>query len=331
MTDQNSAHGAPVYAATIGTENLARSIDFYTNQIGFEVVDRVILKGPAFTRHWKVAEDTTAEIAVLADRWEFGRIILIHWNGRAGLPIRNVPGQRCYGLINLNFYSNDIERHTARIAAAGGHPWTEPTVHDMGPDIGEPIEVMIDGPDTIILNLITLQAKNPKARVRETGDYVANVLGYNKCGLTPVVTTQHCVRDADKALAFYQKVLGLGVRIDTVLKGELMEKFMDYPPGAMTRDIYLYGKTIIGKIAVNQPLNFECSDIVPNAVPPNYGYMAQAFLVDDLVSALAHSQSVGAELYSPAVELQLPGLGNTMTAIVRNPGSGALQELIEVS
>jgi catechol 2,3-dioxygenase-like lactoylglutathione lyase family enzyme len=326
------AEGAhPVYAATIGTQDLERSIEFYRNLLGFEVADRDVLGGRAFALHWNVPEDARAEVAVLADRWRYGRVVLMKWIDWEGKPIRTIPGQRCYGLINLNLYSNDIERHTARIAEAGGRPWTSPTVHDMGEEIGEPIEVMIDGPDTIILNLIMLQARNPNARVAETGAFVANVLGYNACGLTPVVTTQHCVRDAERACGFYRDALGFSVRIDTILRGDLMERFMGYPPGAMTRDIYLFGQSIIGKIAVNQPLNFSCTDLVPDACPPNYGYMAQSLLVDDLLGATEKATRTGAALFSPPVEIALPGLGKTHSAVLRNPGSGALQELIQVT
>lgn len=326
----NHSDESPLYAATIGTTDLDRSVRFYREYIGFDLVDRARLSGAAFTSHWNVSEAARAEVAVLADRWEYGRIVLVQWNNpHAGKPIRNVVGQRCYGLINLNFYSNDIERHTAILAEAGYRPWSEPVVHDMGHTVGEPIEVMIDGPDTVILNLITLLARNPAAQVLETASYVADVFKYNRCGLTPVVTTQHCVRDADRAIAFYTRVLGMFVRTDTILKGDLMEKFMDYPKGAMTRDVYLQGKTRLGKIAVNQPLNFPCSDIVPNAVPPNFGYMAQTFIVNDLDRALARCETVGAQVFSGPVEMIIPALGPSRAAIVKNPGSGALQELIQ--
>jgi predicted enzyme related to lactoylglutathione lyase len=323
--------GNPLYAATIGTSDIARSIDFYTRVMGFDVVDRAKLGGPPLARHWHVPAGAQLDVAVLADRWEFGRIVLLHWIDWAGRPIRHVGGQRCFGLINLNFYTNDIEQQTRRIAAAGCRPWTDPIEHDMGHDIGEPIEVMIDGPDTVILNLLQLQARNLNARVMETANYVRSTLGFNARGLTPVVTTQHCVRDADRGIAFYRSVVGMEVRIDTILKGELMEKFMGYPPGAMTRDVYVNGNSIIGKIAVNQPLNFACSDLVPNAVPPNYGYLAQSFIVDDLATALAHATRIGSQVYSPPTEIELPALRHCVSAIVRNPGSGALQELIQVA
>ena len=272
-----------------------------------------------------------ATVAVLADRCEIGRIVLMQWDGADRRLIRNVDAQLAYGFVNLNFYSNDIHAHTQRIAAAGYRAWSAPTVHDMGWDIGEPIEVMIDGPDGVILNLIQFNARNPKARTMETSAYVADQFGYNRCGLTPVATTAHHVRDFDKALAFYQRVFDMDVRIATILKGADMEHFTRFPPGAEARDTYLRGYHLFGKIALIQPLNFACLDMVHAAVPPNIGYIAQTFLVPDLDQALLNAAGAGGALVSGAIALEMPGLGKTRAAIVRNPGSGGLQEIVEMT
>ncbi len=164
----------------------------------------------------------------------------------------------------------------------------------------------------------------------QTADYVANTFGYNRCGLTPVVTTAHHVRDFDAALRFYRDVFDMDVRIATVLKGEDMEKFTRFPPGAEAKDTYLRGYHLFGKIALIQPLNFECVDLVPVAKPPNIGYIAQSFVVPDLDAALVKAAAAGGQLVTGAVELAMPGLGSVRTALTTNPGSGALQEIIEV-
>jgi hypothetical protein len=78
-----------------------------------------------------------------------------------------------------------------------------------------------------------------------------------------------------------------------------------------------------------QPLNFECVDIVPRAVAPNIGYLAQSFLVRDLSGTLEVAAALGADAYSPPLELSMPALGKVLTAVVRNPASGALHELIQ--
>jgi hypothetical protein len=39
---------------------------------------------------------------------------------------------------------------------------------------------------------------------------------------------------------------------------------------------------------------------------------------------------VGAEEFSAIIEIDLPGRGKCKTMLVRNPGSGALQELFQI-
>jgi catechol 2,3-dioxygenase-like lactoylglutathione lyase family enzyme len=199
----------------------------------------------------------------------------------------------------------------------------------MGEDVGQPIEVMLEGPDTVIINLIELRADRAHARILRTAAYINHHGGYNRCGSTAVATSAHNVRSTEKGLAFYSRVLGMSVRNDVVLQGEEMERFTRFPAGARARDIYLQGDHIFGKIAMIQPLNFECVDVVPRAVAPNIGYLAQSFLVPDLSAALVVAAALGADVYSPPLELSMPALGEVLTAVVRNPASGALHELIE--
>ena len=85
-----------------------------------------------------------------------------------------------------------------------------------------------------------------------------------------------------------------------------------------------------GKIALAEPLNYELTDLVPDAVAPNIGYIAQSFAVNDLDAKAAECAAVGAELFTEPTEIDLPGRGVCRAMIVRNPGSGALQELFQV-
>ena len=50
----------------------------------------------------------------------------------------------------------------------------------------------------------------------------------------------------------------------------------------------------------------------------------------DLDAALVKAAAAGGQLVTGAVELAMPGLGSVRTALTTNPGSGALQEIIEV-
>ena len=325
------ASGSPLHAAVISVESLDRSTAFYRDLLGFDVLDSGRLAGAAFTTHWSLPSGVTARAALLADRsCTVGRLLLIEFETSGREPIRNVPGQCFFGLVNLNVYVDDIHRLTRELQSAGCEPWSEPVIHDMGA-IGTPVEVMIDAPDTLIINLIELHVKDPSSRINLTTSWIADHGGYNRCGATAVATSQHCVRDYAGAMAFNTRVLGMSVRNDTVLKGEAMEHFMRYPPGAQTRDTYLQGNHVFGKIAVNHPLNFACVDVAARGRAPHVGYLAQCFVVADLAAALAAAADLGCHPFTPPVSLVLPGLGRVEAALLQNPGSGALHEVIQVT
>ena len=78
------------------------------------------------------------------------------------------------------------------------------------------------------------------------------------------------------------------------------------------------------------PLNYEVPDLTPAAVAPNIGYLAQSFQINDINEAASGCAAVGAEVVSAPVEIDLPGRGKCTAMLVRNPGSGALQELFQV-
>ena len=77
-------------------------------------------------------------------------------------------------------------------------------------------------------------------------------------------------------------------------------------------------------------MNYEIPSLVADAVPPNIGYLAQAFEVADLDTVARGAAAVGAEVFSGPMEIDQPGRGKCRTMIVRNPGSGFLQELFQV-
>ncbi len=321
--------GSPLHSALIGTENLERSLDFYQNQIGLDVLERRAASGPEFEAHWKLPAGSDASVVVLADRGaSVGRITLFQFHPRPRTRIRTMSGQSFYGLVNINFYTEDIHRQAQRLRELGFRPWTEPTQHLMDPSVGSPTEVMIDGPDGIIVNLVELTSGSPDSRIGHMRAFVKSEFGYNRAGFTPVVTSQHCVADLDRARHFYEEVLGMGVLIDAVLEGDALNHFMDYPAGSKTRSVFMQGNHMFGKIALGYPMNQKFVNLTALSQPPVIGYFAQSFLVRDLEVALERAQRLEAEIFSAPLTLDVPGIGRTRAAVVMNPGSGALQELV---
>jgi hypothetical protein len=236
---------------------------------------------------------------------------------------------RATGLFNLNIYSSDIERDCEQLKSQGFNFWTEPLRTDFGPAVGEIVEVAFDGPDGIVINLVQLLTEDPKTLSGHILGFISEY-GRTPTGFTSVATTSHGVIDMEKAMAFYYGPLHMTLFMDTVLEGAETNRTMSLAEDARTRSVFVQGNHEYGKIALSSPMNYEIDNIVPNAVPPNIGYLAQSFQVGDIDEAASACAAVGAEEFSAPIEIDLPGRGKCQSMIVRNPGSGALQELFQL-
>jgi catechol 2,3-dioxygenase-like lactoylglutathione lyase family enzyme len=316
-----------VSLCTLSVESLARSADFYENVIGLERSDTELLQGAAFERHWHLPAGARAHgVVMFYPDSAIGRILLVEFEA----PAENVRGARLerhfLGLWNLNFYTTDIGESTRRLVRAGCTAWTEPTSYDVSATTGKPTEVIVDGPDGVIFNLVQPEGSRETqvGRVRAFLD----ARGLTRTGFTEVVTTAHHVSSMDQALRFFRDALGLEVLIDEVFANPASNRFLDLPEDARSWIVFLKGDSLFGKVVLMQPLNFEAPSFVDRMVPPHVGYLAMGFDVDDLHDAVSRCVDVGAELYSGPDELALPGLGLRQSVLLRTPGSGALTQLI---
>lgn len=326
-----SGSGAPLHAAVIGVSDLQVSCRVYAEGIGFEAMAEGLWQGEAFERHFALAAGSRAAYVVLADRGgAVGRILLLQFQPAATRVIRGIPDGRGYGLMNLNFYAENIHDATRRLEALGCTPWTKPVEHRVDAATGSPVEVMLDGPDGVILNLVELGTADPTTRIGRMRSFVQEESGYTSKGLTPVVTTQHSVQDLDSASRFYEAACGMSVFFDTTLDAPSQNLFHRFEPDTCSDVRFMIGDHPFGKIALIQPLNHRFTDLAIRAAPPAIGYLAQAFVVADAERAAAAAAGCGADQFSPVVEIDVPGLGASRACIVRSPGSGALIELIEL-
>ena len=207
--------------------------------------------------------------------------------------------------------------------------WSEPVLYDVSAETGAPTEVKFDGPDTMIINLIELTTSDPSTSIGRMRAYLGEVYGYNGKGFTPVVTTQHTTPNLDADLFFYQEVLGMGIRHRNIFEDPGHNLFSRLPESAATKNVFLQGAHPFGKVGLDQPLNYSVEPQVDSAVAPNIGYIAQAFLVDDLDAALAAARRAEAPEYSPPAAIMFPGLGEVRAAMVRAPGSGGLIAMLQ--
>lgn len=321
---------APVSVAVIGVDNLDVSLKFYAGTLGLTVAESRMWQGRDFERYWQVPAGTTARCAFLGHGVDpVGRIQLMEFSAASRKRVRAANVRRAVGLFNLNIYASDIQRDYERLKAEGFQFWSTPAHNNFGPVVGETMEAAFDGPDGVVINLIQLLTEDPKTVIGRITRFIA-AYGRTPTGFTSVVTTAHTVADMEKALAFYYGPLHNTLFLESVLQGAVTNRALSLPEEARTRSVIVQGDHEYGKIALAAAMNYQIPSLVPDAVPPNIGYLAQSFEVGDLQETARACAAVGAEVFSGAVEIDLPGRGKCKSMVVRNPGSGALQELFQV-
>lgn len=310
---------SPLSIAVIGVENMAESIGFYRGIVGMDVVGEDTLKGLRLAGHWRTPPEVRAKAVLLAARgFDVGRIMLLDFVDPRRERIRARRERRMIGLMNLNFYVADIQSAYADLSAKGYEAWWPPRQHRLSAGVGEETGALFEGPDGVILNLVQLDSTDEATRIGRMRKFFLKE-GATRTGYSPVVTSAHGVHDRERALPIYTELLGLKVVIDEPL-GAADER---------THWTFVQGEHPFGKVALGQPLNYEAEDLTPFAVAPNIGYLAQAFELPDLGEAMTYCRSTGVEVYSPPDEIDLPGMGRTLSMIVRNPGSGALMQFLQ--
>ena len=329
MSENKGTAGAPVSAVVIGVDKLDASLDFYSGTLALETIEERSWSGPEFEQYWQLPAGSSARCVFLGHGADpVGRIQLMEFDAPDRKLVRPPDIKRATVLFNLNIYATDIEQDYARLKDQGFNFWTKPAYNNFGPGVGETLEAAFDSPDGVVINLIQLMTEDPNTVLGRILAFI-NEYGRTETGFTSVVTTAHGVNDMEKALAFYYGPLHMSPFVESVLEGEVTNRALHLPEDCRTQSVIIVGDHEYGKIALAMPLNYEVPDLMPNAVPPNIGYLAQSFQVADLDETAKACAKVGAEVFTPATEIDLPGRGRCAAMIVRNPGSGALQELFQ--
>jgi len=321
--------GSPLSVAVVGVKDMETSLAFYRDMIGLQEAGGGTWSGEAFESFWHLPDGSAAETVLLKDRdTPIGRILLVEFDAAEREEIRKNGTPRGYGLVNLNFYTPKIAEDAHMFADAGFELWSDPTFYDVSSATGSPTELIFEGPDTVAINLVELSTTDEETRIGQMAAYVRE-LGFNDKGFTAVVTSAHTCRDIDKAVAFYKDVLKMDVLIDEIFDRPVTNHFLRLPEEARTKVKFMQGAHMFGKIALSEPLNYDCDDFTPRAHAPNIGYIAQVFEVTDMAPAVAACEALDVEVYSKPQAVDWPGLGPKPSMIVRNPGSGALQAIVE--
>lgn len=313
--------GSPLSMAVIGVENMAESLGFYRGIVGMDVVGSDTLRGLRFAGHWRTPPETRATAVLLQARdIAVGRILLVDFFDPRRERIRARRERRMVGLKALDFCVRDIAAVYRDLSAKGYEFWWPPRRQDSDDGMGRRTAALLEGPDGVILHLMQLHADAADSCIgRLRASFMSG--GATPTGFSPVAASAHGVRAHDRAVRFFGELLGMATVADETL-GAADER---------TQWTLLQGAHAFGMVSLAQPLNYRAEDLTPFAVAPNVGYLAQAFEVPDLDEARRHCGDLAVEIYSPPDELMLPGLGPILSMLVRDPGSGALQQLYQTA
>ena len=97
--------------------------------------------------------------------------MLLDFKTKSKKKIRPENTPRAYGLVNLNFYTDDISKEIKKFVNNGYRAWSEPKFYEMSGSQGSPTEVVFDGPDTVAINLVELSDDNPNTKVGQMKIY----------------------------------------------------------------------------------------------------------------------------------------------------------------
>ena len=330
MADIVAPHGSPLAFAVVSCSRLDAALSFYRDLLGLGVIERRLWRGAAFEALFRASPGASAECVMLgAGDDPVGRILLIEFAGAVGPRVMRESHSAVFGLSNLNFYVRDAVQASTNLAAHGFPPWTAPTRHAFESGVGNPVEVLFDGPDGLTINLVELASTDPATRVGQMRAYTER-RGFTATGYTPVVTTSIICRDLEPTREYCERVLRMGVLIDDELAAPHVNGFLRLPAQARTRIKFMQGNHMFGKLALSQPLNYaeECVDLVPRAEAPNVGYLAQGFELDDLDMADRACAELRLPISFEDDALELPGLGTRAVRALRVPGVGATHWLV---
>ena len=310
-------------AAVLSVSKLDEALAAYRDILGLTPSAQFTMKGDAFARHWAVPPSTAARAVLLSNgESKVGRLLLMEFDAPNRARICPPDGRTYRGFWNLNFYVDDIRALVPKLRMRGVNLWRDITEYHTA---GSWLETVAEGPDGIAIAIFQL--------LGESGTTVAEVRAASTSrtptGFSEVGTTSHCVHDFDKARGFYEKVLGMRALFDQVVDSPELNRLNGRPADGKTRWGFMAGDNMFGKIMVSNPMNYGVPERVHLAAPPNIGYVAQSFEVDDLDAAYTACREVSAEIFSPPLILNYPGLGPRRTMVVRNPGSGGLTELVQ--
>lgn len=286
---------------TVSVSDLPRSVAFYGEVFGYVAGEVAQFAGASIERAWQAPPGTHGQCAVVGPPGaQTGLLRLVQFDATGEKIWGEYARRQDYGPFALNIRVIDLRATLDRLRRAGGRLRSGPNRWSPSPDLDAWDSLSYD-PDGVLLDVFQINAGpgSPLARFDQ------------EC--SEIQTLAMHVSDAPRAAAFY-RALGYVELYDKHIVG--MESFFDLPAGTELRNINLYVPTepACGRVELAQYVGWPGRQQRDRAVPPNIGILSASLETDDLGSAVAALEALGAEPVCPPVELDLPPYGNAVVA-----------------
>lgn len=302
----------------ISVRDVDQTVAFFTGTLGWELrtsgqVDRAQLDA------WGLPPEASARFALVANpTTDRGFVRIVAFKGVEQRRIRehDVPWETG-GIFNMNIRVADMDQIERDATNAGWQGVSRPVTFTFGPFVvSEWIPRTSDGVRVAFIKRVSPPLEGWPELVTSSRTF----------------NSTQIVANLDRALAFYQGVLGFQTYMTT--RGP-SEKPGDYVLGLsheamvdITREVRIVSPPGFGNDGSVELLEFEGysgRDFAEHAKPPNLGNLMLRFPVPDLDPLVVYLKSKGVELEYAPVESELKPYGRVRITAIRAPDGAWLE------
>ncbi len=291
--------------------NLDESRRIFEDGLGLKCVGESQTSHKEIGEIWSVSSGEFRVARFAREGEDFGCVDLVE-NPKAEKPIRDARKPFDYGILTLNYRTNNIEKAVAKLESIGADSVSEILDYNVGKPMREKMMILPSGERLTIIQI---------------GDATDDEPFFNEA----IATAGMVVPSMAEAKNFYENALGLTVSIsfqangspfDTLLGVQKLDK-LDF--ATLTANGNWTGKVELLELKTGEtPINTnECADF------SHTGYTFLTFLTNDLEAVADNCQKIGAEIIVAPKIFNRPFHEEKRAMIVRSSG-GEYLEIIEI-
>jgi catechol 2,3-dioxygenase-like lactoylglutathione lyase family enzyme len=267
--------------AMISVDQMDRSLAFYRDFLGFEMILETDVQGPSIEKLWRLRKETTGHVVLLGKPGsQRGRLRLVRFSPRSTTKIRANANQWDLGIFDIGFLGEDAIKNKELFQKKGLSP-TAIAFYEI-PSYKEMFlrEIMIKDPDGV--NIVFLHYDAPyKPKGLE--------------GFSEVLHSVIIVSDLEKSLSFYRDLLEMDPQTDMTLNifdhEPIFRILFSIPKESRIQKVRIISlrreKGFTGRLMLFQFLDRNGNpvggvDYSSESIPPNIGLCLLAFETDDL-------------------------------------------------